>query len=395
MAGKVVPNMSSIHSVQLGTFAASPLIRRPILLNYGFSGEFEDEKACSAAIRHGSKSFHLASLLLPSPTRQAARALYAFCRHSDDLIDDPRSGMPALQKLSQRLDLIYTGDPAPFACDRAFARTVRDHAVPKAVVEALLEGFAMDLQGQRYRSLADLKTYATCVAASVGVMMATVMGVRDRDALARAADLGIAMQLTNIARDVGEDARNGRLYLPLDWLNEYGLDADRFLEAPRFTPEVGLIVERLLCEAEHHYRLGHAGIESLPPACRHAIRTAALVYEAIGTQIARNGFDSVTQRARTGVLHKTRLLLRGRNEDQRWSTTRALDRKVPPDPAAAMLVEAVARTSLAIPAQPPAASSQESHVGRVTEILLQLHARTRAEQQERRLSARRKVESLA
>lgn len=376
---------------------ARPLTRRSILVNYGFSGEFEDEKACSAAIRHGSKSFHLASLLLPSPTRQAARALYAFCRHSDDLIDDPRSGMPALLKLRQRLDLIYAGDPAPFACDRAFARTVRDHQVPKPIVKALLDGFAMDLEGQRYRSLADLKAYATCVAASVGVMMAAVMGVRDRAALARAADLGIAMQLTNIARDIGEDARNGRLYLPLDWLDEHGLDAEAFLAAPRFTPELGKIVRRLLREAGHHYRLGHAGIESLPPACRHAIRTAALIYEAIGTQIARNGFDSVSTRASTGLIQKTGLLLKGRHQDRRWSATAMLDSKAPPDPAAAMLVETLSLAGHAIGSVHDRQTDEgkENAVGRLTEILLQLHARTQLEQQERRLLARKKVASLA
>ncbi|MGL4198150.1 MAG: phytoene/squalene synthase family protein, partial [Allorhizobium sp.] len=258
-------------------YLARPLTRRPILLNYGFSGDFEDQKACSAAIRRGSKSFHLASLLLPAPTRLAARALYAFCRHSDDLIDDPRSGMPALTRLRQRLDLIYAGDPAPFACDRAFARVVQEHAIPKPVVEALLDGFAMDLEGRRHQTIEDVKAYATCVAASVGLMMACVMGVRDRAALARAADLGIAMQLTNIARDVGEDARNGRLYLPIAWLDEQGVDADAFLRDPRYSPAIGAVVQRLLDEAARHYRLGHAGIQSLPKPCRRAIRTAALV----------------------------------------------------------------------------------------------------------------------
>lgn len=380
-----------------GKHLARPLMRRPILLNYGFSGEIEDEKACSAAIRRGSKSFHLASLLLPAQTRQAARALYAFCRHSDDLIDDPRSGMPALIRLRQRLDLIYDGDPAPFACDRAFSRVVHDHAIPKPVVEALLDGFAMDLEGRRHETIDDVKAYATCVASSVGLMMASVMGVRDRAALARAADLGIAMQLTNIARDVGEDARNGRLYLPLDWLAEQGIDAEAFLREPRFSPALGSVVERLLDEAARHYRLGHAGIRSLPKPCRHAIRTAALVYEAIGTSIAANGYDSVSKRATTGLGTKIGLMIRARYEDSRWTATSIRDLHSRADPAARDLVTVSGSLQQGHASLRSAASEtkDENTIGRVTGILLRLNAEARMQALERRRAARDKAATLA
>jgi len=380
-----------------GNHLARPLMRRPILLNYGFSGEIEDEKACSAAIRRGSKSFHLASLLLPPQTRQAARALYAFCRHSDDLIDDPRSGMPALIRLRQRLDLIYNGDPAPFACDRAFSRVVHDHAIPKPVVEALLDGFAMDLEGRRHETIDDVKAYATCVASSVGLMMASVMGVRDRAALARAADLGIAMQLTNIARDVGEDARNGRLYLPLDWLTEQGIDVEAFLREPRFSPALGAVVERLLDEAARHYRLGHAGIRSLPKPCRHAIRTAALVYEAIGTSIAANGYDSVSKRATTGLGTKIGLMIRARYEDSRWTATAIRDLHSRADPAARDLVTVSGSLQQGQGLLRPAASEtkDENTIGRVTGILLRLNAEARTQALERRRAARDKAATLA
>ncbi len=377
-----------------GSHLARPLARRPVLLNYGFSGEAEDERACSAAIRRGSKSFHLASLMLPSPTRQAARALYAFCRHSDDLIDAPRSGLPALERLRQRLDQIYAGDPAPFACDRAFARAVQEHAIPKPVVEALLDGFAMDLDGRRYQTLDELKTYATCVAASVGLMMAAVMGVSDRFALARAADLGLAMQLTNIARDVGEDARNGRLYLPLDWLTERGIDPEHFLSAPRFSPALGDVIRQLLQEADHHYRLGHAGIESLPPACRHAIRTAALIYEDIGASIAANGFDSVSQRARTTLARKLALLVSARTPDKRRQNMGQHALHTPADPALADLVSlaSLAAATVAAPREP---ERSEGATGRLTSILLRLQAQAREERDLRRLAAREKAASLA
>lgn len=389
--------MSSSEYTLPDQHLARPLIRRPILLNYGFSGDFEDQKACSAAIRRGSKSFHMASLLLPAPTRQAARALYAFCRHSDDLIDDPRSGMPALTRLRQRLDMIYAGDPAPFACDRAFARVVQEHAIPKPVVEALLDGFAMDLEGRRHQSIEDVKAYATCVAASVGLMMACVMGATDRAALARAADLGIAMQLTNIARDVGEDARNGRLYLPIAWLEEQGVDTEAFLRAPMHTPAVGAVVKRLLDEAARHYRLGHAGIQSLPKPCRHAIRTAALVYEAIGKSIAANGYDSVSRRATTGLGTKLALMVKARREDDRWSATTVRDLHTGSDPAARDLITvsgALARSQIAVRAT-ISTGQDETAIGRVTTILLRLHADARTEARERRRAAREKVATLA
>lgn len=385
---------TSEPSLSDGTFAR-PLTRRPLLLNYGFSGDFEDQKACAAAIRRGSKSFHLASLLLPARTRTAARALYAFCRHSDDVIDAPRSGMPALLRLRERLDLIYEGTPEPIACDRAFARIVHDYAIAKPVVEALLDGFAMDLEGRRHATIDDVKDYATCVAASVGLMMASVMGVSDRAALARAVDLGIAMQLTNIARDVGEDARNGRLYLPVDWLDEQGVDADAFLRDPRFSPAIGRVVKRLLDEATRHYRLGHAGISSLPKACRHAIRTAALVYEAIGSGIAANGYDSVSLRARTELSTKLRLMVKARREDSRWTASTMRDLHAGTEPAARALValSAVPRQYAATSAS--AATDAETTIGRVANILLRLHGEARAETLKRRKTAREKVASLA
>lgn len=375
---------------------ARPLSERPIALNYGFSGAHEDEKACSDAIRRGSRSFHLASLLLPSPTRQAARALYAFCRHSDDLIDDPRSGIPALLRLRQRLDLIYAGDPAPYSCDRAFARVVREHQIPKPVVDALLDGFAMDLDGRRHETIEDVKAYATCVASSVGLMMACVMGVRDRAALARAADLGIAMQLTNIARDVGEDARNGRLYLPLEWLVEYGIDPAAFLRNPRHSDALGAVVQRLLAEAARHYRLGHAGIPCLPRSCRHAIRTAALVYEAIGEEIAANGYDSVSKRASTGLARKIGLLIRARGDDVRWTATSARDLHASTEQVARDLVGLSGTAKEAEPMQAIASeSAQNARIGRVTEILIRLHEDARVVARERRRAARERVASLA
>lgn len=370
--------------------AHRPNRNRPRGEAYGFSGHRTDLKACAAAIRKGSKSFHLASMFLPRKTRQAAQALYAFCRHADDLIDDARASRLGLDQLHHRLDLIYRGTPAAYSCDRAFARTVRTYAIPKAVPLALLQGFAMDISNRRYRSIDEVKGYASCVASTVGLMMALAMRTGDRHALARAADLGIAMQLTNIARDVGEDARNGRLYLPVDWLEAAGVDPDGFMNSPRFSAALGGVVRRLLDEASLHYRLGHAGIMSLPANCRPAIRTAALVYEQIGAEIAANGYDSVSRRAHTGLGGKLALMLRASLTGSRDSAMADTLMTADPSPAAAGLVRMAAAASASASLKHP----ERADTGRVLTIMMRLQTSARDARRFRRLAARERAASL-
>jgi phytoene synthase len=139
-------------------------------------------------------------------------------------------------------------------------------------------------------------------------MMALVMNVRERQLVARACDLGVAMQLTNIARDVGEDARNNRLYLPLEWLREAGIDPDALLARPAFTPALGAVIERLLAEARTLYERSESGIGNLPIACRPGMYAARLLYAEIGNEVARRGFDSISQRAVVPWQRKARIL---------------------------------------------------------------------------------------
>ena len=185
-----------------------------------------DLDACHAAIRVGSRTFHAASRLLPERVRGPALSLYAFCREADDAIDQSGEPRAALRTLEDRLERAYRRDPIDNAADRALADVVAKFQIPHAVPAALLEGFAWDAEGRVYDDLPALRAYAMRVAGTVGVMMSLLMGVRSPGALARAADLGVGMQLSNIARDVGEDARLGRVYLPRDWLREAGIDAD-------------------------------------------------------------------------------------------------------------------------------------------------------------------------
>jgi phytoene synthase len=269
-----------------------------------------DLAACRALLRGGSRTFHAASFLLPRRVREPACALYAFCRLADDAVDLDAGATAALGALRERLDRVYAGRPHALAADRAFAEAVRRFRIPRALPEALLEGFEWDASGRRYPDLDALYAYAARVAGSVGAMMALLMGVRAPALLARACDLGVAMQLTNIARDVGEDARAGRLYLPLDWLREAGIDAQAWLASPCYTPALGGVAERLLAAADGLYRRASAGIGGLPLACRPGVHAARLVYAEIGHELRRRALDSVSQRVVVSPGRKALLLVR-------------------------------------------------------------------------------------
>lgn len=256
---------------------------------------------CESLMRSGSKTFFAASLVLPSRVRAPATALYAFCRLADDTIDLEShlhgGPMGALHHLQHRLQRIYDGCPSPVPADRALSAVVAQFDIPKALLDALLEGFEWDLQSRRYETIGQLHDYGARVAGTVGSMMAIIMGARSPQAQARACELGLAMQLTNIARDVGEDARNGRLYLPREWMREAGLDPDEWLRSPTFSPALGSVVSRLLAEADMLYERAALGIPALPRDCRPAIQAARLVYADIGREVERAGFDSVSRRA--------------------------------------------------------------------------------------------------
>ena len=256
-----------------------------------------DIQQCEAMLRGGSRTFHAASLVFPRRYREPAFAVYAFCRVADDAVDNGGDASAALVRLRERLDRIYRNSPMPEPADRAFAAVVQQFAIPRALPEGLLEGFQWDAENRRYETLDDLVAYAVRVAGTVGGMMTLLMGVREPAVLARAIELGVAMQLTNIARDVGEDARAGRLYLPQRWLRGVNIDPDRFLARPEFNREIGSVVCRLLRDADLIYRRAETGIAFLPASCRPAIAAARVLYAEIGQEIECNGFDSISRRA--------------------------------------------------------------------------------------------------
>jgi phytoene synthase len=276
------------------------------------AADARDLAACRALLANGSRTFLAASRLLPAAVRDPACALYAFCRLADDEVDGQTGGgepvaagdaagqagsAAAVLRLRARLARLYAGDPLPEAADRALAVVVRRFAIPAELPLALIDGFAWDAEGRRYETLHDVQGYAARVAGTVGAMMALLMGVRSATGLARACDLGVAMQLSNIARDVGEDARLGRLYLPRQWLREAGICPDAWLAAPRHSAALGGVVQRLLREADALYARVDAGVAALPLGCRPGINAARFLYAQIGLEVERQGLNPVDRRA--------------------------------------------------------------------------------------------------
>ena len=272
-------------------------------------------------MRKGSRSFALASRLFDTATRDHAWMLYAWCRHCDDEIDGQDLGMtpasvplrdPAasLVKLRTETRRALAGEAVTDPVFIAFQRVAREHAIPERHALELLAGFEMDVTSFNYRTIDETLLYCYRVAGVVGVMMALVMGVRDTRNLQRAADLGIAFQLTNIARDVVDDARNGRCYLPAEWLAEAGVPPDGIAQ-PEHRPAVAGVVRRLLTQADRYYQSADTGLQSLSFRSGWAVATALGVYRDIGSIVRARGARAWDTRAVVGARRKTLYLSLG------------------------------------------------------------------------------------
>jgi phytoene synthase len=274
------------------------------------------QHAARAVIAHHSKSFALASRLLPAGVRDDAVVLYAYCRRADDAVDEapPLQAATALRALRRELDTLYRGEAQREPLLAALQQVITARGIPRKYLDDLLDGMAMDVDGVRYERQEQLLLYCYRVAGTVGLMMCHVMGVRDEAALCHAKDLGIAMQLTNIARDVREDWGRGRLYLPDALLAPHG--AARLREAlgsplpDTAAAPLSATTRELLDLAEDYYASGDAGLRYLPFRCALAVYTARLVYSAIGTVLRRRGCDPREPRAVVPRARKLLLALR-------------------------------------------------------------------------------------
>ena len=256
---------------------------------------------CRWMIRKGSKSFSLAARLFDPDTRDAAFFLYGWCRYCDDQVDDAgKTENP--EELAKRVKALKENTAAAFSFAQqrepvfvALQYIVHRYGIPTHYALELIEGMAMDARGTRYGTLKELLLYCYRVAGTVGLMMSHVMGLRDESALKHAADLGIAMQLTNIAWDITEDAAMGRIYLPISWLQEAQIPPAE-IAGPEHREKLAMLSLRLLREADRYYRSGDAGLWHLSFRSACAVSAARQVYAEIGSLLLRQGARAWDQR---------------------------------------------------------------------------------------------------
>ncbi|MEP3891826.1 MAG: phytoene/squalene synthase family protein [Hellea sp.] len=254
-----------------------------------------------ASIKKGSKSFALASRVLPPELRDDASMLYAWCRYCDDVIDGQQMGHGQIADYkigqSERLEQLrkdtanaLAGIPTDNPVFAGLARVVKTHEIDHKHPHDLLKGFEMDASERVYKTVDDILDYSYHVAGVVGVMMANIMGVRDEATLDRASDLGLAFQLTNIARDVIDDAKAERLFVPQDLLTKHGAPIDALSLAKRENwPTAHKAASEQLDIAEQYYASAKVGIKELPFRCAWAISTALAVYREIGERLREGG----------------------------------------------------------------------------------------------------------
>ena len=271
----------------------------------------------------GSKSFAAAAKLFEPTVRRSVLMLYAWCRHCDDVIDDQELGFnnaaggahdasAALAELQRQTARAYAGEPMTEPAFAAFQEVVQRHHIAQRYALDHLAGFAMDVHDARYDTLDDTLRYCYHVAGVVGLMMAQIMGAQDDAVLDRACDLGMAFQLTNIARDIVEDARIGRCYVPAQWLREAGIGASVPTEQlPEHRAALAQVAARLVAEAEPYYRSADGGIRALPLRSAWAIATAHGVYRQIGIDVRARGAAAWDRRVSTSKATKLRLLAKG------------------------------------------------------------------------------------
>jgi phytoene synthase len=276
---------------------------------------------CRAITRKYAKTFYMATRFLPNHKQRSIFAIYALCRYLDDMVDETEDLVTA-QKLSledvyslietqkRRLLDVYEGrDAGGHPIFVAFSHTLRTFHIPIELPLELIDGVSMDLTKKRYETFEEVYEYSWKVASVVGLMTSEVFGYEDPKALEYAADLGIAMQLTNILRDVGEDLGRGRIYIPAEDLRRFGI-SEEDLFAREVTPEFKAMMEFQIQRAESYYQRSDAGIGMLSSDSRLPVSMARMNYSRILEQIRENGYQVFSQRAHLSTAKKLAILPR-------------------------------------------------------------------------------------
>ena len=262
------------------------------------------------AIQHGSKSFRAASRLFDRTTRERAWMLYAWCRHCDDVCDGQVFGfgrgaggdVAALREKTRRAIAGEEMDELPF---QALGQLHRERPISERFLDDHLKGFELDQRDWQPADEAEMIRYCYYVAGAVGCMIAIVMGVPadDEETLERAADLGIAFQLSNIARDLREDQEAGRCYLPSEWLAEHGVTRETLFD-PANADALTAMVKRLVAGVEAYEASARRGVDKLPFRSRLAVLSALRIYGAIGRRVGQLGSAAWDQRVTVGKMRK-------------------------------------------------------------------------------------------
>jgi len=264
--------------------------------------------ASKALNAHHGKTYYFSTLFFPPEVRRSVHALYGFVRYPDEIVDNPPPGSnPAAALQQYRADTLEAmrAGCSDLPVLNAFADMARRHRLPPEYPMAFLDAMAMDLTRTRYETFEELKTYTYGSASVVGLMMCHVVGISDPCALAPAHDLGLAMQLTNFWRDIGEDwSTRGRIYLPLEDMERFG-----YTEAMLSEGVVnGQFVELLrfeIARAREFYAASDLGIPYITPECQLPVKLARVLYSRILDKIEANNYDVFRRRARTTSLEKT------------------------------------------------------------------------------------------
>ncbi|GAC1339425.1 MAG: phytoene/squalene synthase family protein [Candidatus Dormibacteria bacterium] len=273
-----------------------------------------DLRECRRIIRRHARSFSFAARFLPRDVRDDVAVVYAYYRTVDDLVDETSAGLTRAE-VETHLDgwdrWLAAGTPASDldAVHRALPAVVERRGLDTEELRVVIRGQRSDLVHRRPATLAELEAYAYDVAGSVGVVMARLLGAEDPRARRHAADLGTAMQLTNICRDVDEDLARGRVYLPVDICAAAHCD-DRALSDRSASPEVRAAVRTLAHRARYLYAQGLAGLDLLPPSTRFPIAVAARAYGGILDRLAQRDYDVFSGRVGLRSRHRWALAAR-------------------------------------------------------------------------------------
>lgn len=263
---------------------------------------------------HFAKSFYFSASIFPTDRRWATYAVYGFCRYADNLIDCPRNRTKEelyaeVEALRQELIISFRTGESEHPIMRAFAPVATMYKIDIEYALDMLRGVTMDMEQSRYQTFDELYVFCYRVASVVGLMMTCVMGYKDKSAFGYAEKMGVAMQLTNILRDIQEDKNMGRIYLPLEDLDRFGVDETDILRE-RFSPELQKMMKFQVERAHHYYDEGDKGIPLLPKESQYAISSASKIYRGILRKIEERDYNPFLGRVFVPQRKKMQILAR-------------------------------------------------------------------------------------